>query len=193
VDGRLRHGRLQRTEVDALERARAILERAGREAEAIVETAQRRAIEIEATAAAEGRAAGSAEVLRRWAVALQAVEAWCDRQPARLGIHVRRAVERILDCELEQASERVDAALRSTLRLAAACTELVLEVHPDDEARVRRLAAQWDLPPRVHIRTSPAVERGGCRGVNETGTIDARLSTQLAVLEATWTEDACSD
>jgi flagellar assembly protein FliH len=85
------------------------------------------------------------------------------------------------------AERRHEATSRSPERAAGAAGTVVVRVHPDDLVRLaadrERLMARLDAGLELRLLADASVDRAGCIVDTPRGRLDARLPTQLAVLE----------
>jgi flagellar assembly protein FliH len=83
----------------------------------------------------------------------------------------------------------VEAVVREALRQAEGTAEVVIQLHADDLALLRKheSAVLNDLPGigQVRFTSSPEVTRGGCIAQTRFGMIDARRETKLEQLRKT--------
>ncbi len=106
----------------------------------------------------------------------------------------RRIAEKLLGRELALRPDAVADVARLALAEARGAHELVVRAHPDDlaalEAARPRLRAELALVPEVRLHPDPSVGRGGCIVETESGSVDARLETQLDAIERAMTPSA---
>lgn len=94
---------------------------------------------------------------------------------------------RLIGETLEMAPERVEQMVARSLELVRGKRQVLLRVHPDDLATLRAAEARLSYVvggAPVHLQADEEVARGGCLIETESGQIDARLQTQLDVLQA---------
>jgi type III secretion protein L len=187
-----RHRLLDRLELDARERARALLAEAEAAAAAIRQEAERGRDEALRAASAAGREEGLASAA---AVLLQAAdERRCrleglEREIAAVALEVARKLvgRAVAECPGLVA----ELALRA-LEPVRARREVLLRVNPGDAPLLRveepRLAALLDRAPGVAVREDPAIHPGDVVVETEAGRVDARLEAQLSVLERALSE-----
>jgi len=157
------------------------------EASRIVADAHAEAEEIRDQAREQGRADGRADV----AGLLTRARGEADRRLAASEDEIRtlavRIAERIVRRQLDLRPEAVVDIAKAALADARGRHDFVLRVHPDDvsilEAEQPGLLARLSVSAHILVRADEAIERGGCVVESEVGTVDARLSTQLAVVE----------
>lgn len=148
---------------------------------------------------AEGRAKGEAAAREQVAAQLATLDrAWCEALGAfereraallhearedvlRLALRIaRRVIGREVDADERVAVEQVRAALEQLSR----ATSVLVQIHPDDEAVVRKALPELAAlhPQLEHAQLSPeaGIDRGGCVVTTpEGGAIDARIETQV--------------
>jgi len=153
----------------------------------IVADAHAEAEQIRDEARAQGRADGRAEVA---ALLVRARARIDERLAAMEGEIVALAVriaERIVRRELALRPDAVVDIVRAALADARGRHEIVLRVHPEDVAvlEVERpgLLARLSVSAHMLIRADETIARGGCVVDSDLGTVDARLATQLAMIE----------
>ncbi|HJZ86950.1 MAG TPA: FliH/SctL family protein [Polyangia bacterium] len=165
---------------DARTEAQRILAQARQEAEALRERARAEGRE-------EGRAEGRAEI----AQTLVRLHTEAGHARTAAGEDLRRLAVRIASKILGHALE-LDPTLvvdicAQALRGATEQREIVVRVHPDDLPAIEQARPQLRaalLKARdFTLRPDAGVGRGGCIVETELGSVDARLETQLAVIE----------
>ncbi|MER3427746.1 MAG: HrpE/YscL family type III secretion apparatus protein [Pyrinomonas sp.] len=177
---------IKRVIVEARAEARRIVEEATREAELIREEALAEAERIRETArreAQEGALAELHELLinareRREAAIVQA-----ERDLLRLAV---RIAEKIIGRELRTDPAAIADIVATALRHARQQEMLTVRVNPADAALVQRERERIDPMGRARfldVVADPRIASGGCVIETESGTIDARLETQLRALE----------
>ena len=171
----------QQIRADAQRDSQELLARARAEAESV----RTRAYEA-------GLAASEAAVHAEFAKILGSALAEADRirraaVPTMRAVALRmaeRIVGRALTAEPDLMSEM---ALRALKTSGTKSGPAVIRVHPDDCARLQAhqqlLAAPLEPGSELRIVADEAVERFGCVVDTPTGRLDARLQTQLAILE----------
>lgn len=95
---------------------------------------------------------------------------------------------RILKTAVQEDREIVVRQVREAVRRVVGVESIILRVNPADEAVVReqrdRILSSADSIRQVVIEPDEAIERGGCIIETASGTIDARIATQLKQIEA---------
>jgi type III secretion protein L len=178
---------VHRVEVEARERARALLAEAAETASRLgAEAADERASTLREAARAgrEEGLASAAAALARVALAreqrLQALE-------EEVGVVALEVARLLLGSELAAAPERVLDLARRALRPVRDRREVVLRLNPADVPLVRagqgELVAHLSRAPGLSLREDAAVARGGVVVETEAGSVDARVEAQLALLE----------
>jgi flagellar assembly protein FliH len=78
-------------------------------------------------------------------------------------------------------------AMRDALEQLGGQSELVFKVHPEDLNIARKFAQRWaekaGRDTALRVRSGEEVDRGGCLLEGEEANLDARLETQLEVLQ----------
>ena len=177
---------VKRPLVEARAEASRLLAEAEREAARLRERAQQAASELRETAYQEGREAALAELNglmleahERREAALTEVE----RDVLRLSIKV---AEKIIGREIKAEPEVVADIVSTALRSVRQREMLVVRVHPADLPEIQSRRERIDPAGRsrfLDFVADPRVGRGGCIIESESGTVNARLDTQLRVLE----------
>lgn len=186
-----------RTWLSARQRARALVERARAEAEALRSAAREEGFRAGFEAGLEaGREQGAQEVAQRLRAVVERLEEAAAEAARRRDRALARAqedvvklalavAERVVRREVASGPEVTAAVVRSVLQEmpAASAGRVVVRVHPDEH---RLLAAGWSPggagpagPVRLEWIADPAVEPGGCVIETEMGTIDAGLEARL--------------
>ncbi|MET0623909.1 MAG: type III secretion system stator protein SctL [Pyrinomonadaceae bacterium] len=187
---------VKRPLVEASAEARRLLAEAEREAAHLCESAQQAARELRETAYQEGHEAALTELNclllethERREAALIEVE----RDVLRLAIKV---AEKIIGREIKADPGAVADIVSTALMNARQQELLTVRVHPADLPEVQSRRDQIDPAARarfIDFVADPRVGRGGCIIESESGTVDARLDTQLRVLERALLARAAGD
>jgi len=171
--------------VDAL----AILESAREQARAIVHdaTLQRDATLEEARGLGEEQ--GLAAYVAGLTQALDAMDGFYARaepEVVRLALAVAR---KIIGAELAASPDTVLKIVREALSSGRRARHIAITVHVSDAANVRSNLAKLELAPscEVDVLAADSVAPGGCVIESEFGIIDARLETQLRIIEQSLT------
>ena len=160
----------------------AVVASAHEQARAIVDEAERRAVQLRAHAEDEGRAA-LAESLVRVAVArdqeLNAV-----RETA---VEIAmQAASRVIGQELAQRPELARDVVTALLSRVQRAHSVTLRVNPDDCAALASdldgLRQRAGLSGTLRLQPDAGVTRGGCVLHSDVGSLDARVETQLAAI-----------
>ncbi|HYO63796.1 MAG TPA: type III secretion system stator protein SctL [Pyrinomonadaceae bacterium] len=177
---------IKRAVAEAEAEARRILAEAEREAAGLRESAAAAARELREAAYLEGREEALAEFNRllldareRRDTALSDVE----RDVLRLAV---KLAEKIIGREIQTDPATVADIVAAALRHARQHETLTVRVHPSDFPHVQTFRARLDPSGRARfldLVSDPGVAPGGCVIESESGTVDARLETQLRVLE----------
>lgn len=172
--------RLPVHEVEAHERARALLARAEERAAAIVQEAERTAAQARLQAEAQGRADAAATLAAK-AIALRAHEnSSAERQLDQLLALARMLAERILGDELRLAPERIADLARQALTEARGARQISIEAHPDDVPALEKVLATL-APHAEAVRVIQVATRrlNSLKIVTDVGVLDADLGPQL--------------
>jgi type III secretion protein L len=165
---------------------------AHREADAILASARSEAAHLRAEATRAGKDAGRAAAESKFGALLSAAVTESERirraaLPSARQLAVRMA-ERIVGRAVQlEPGILNDIAERALLAAGARTGTVVVRVHPDELAQLssdpERLVAHLDSGAELRLVADPTVERSGCIVDTQTGRVDARLRSQLAVLE----------
>ncbi len=139
----------------------------------------------------EAKQAGYEEGLAQWtAVVLEAQRASAARfdqaepELVKLALGIAR---KVIAEEMRIAPEAVGAIVKGAIQNVRRAPSLHIQVHPDSlpyvEARMAEVQRAAGDNCRLVITASESVEPGGCLLSNEYGSVDARLETQITVLE----------
>jgi type III secretion protein L len=177
------HATLDAAEIRAVaeREAEAILARAHAESARLCEEATRAGKDAgRALAEAEFRALLSSAVTESERIRRAAI-------PSARQLAVRMA-EKIVGRAVQLEPQILnDIAERALLAAGARTGTIVVRVHPDELAQLssdpERLAAHLESGAELRIVGDPTVDRSGCIVDTQTGRLDARLRSQLAVLE----------
>jgi flagellar biosynthesis/type III secretory pathway protein FliH len=186
VPGQLLDAKVQAAAI--LDAARAEAEGLRIEAERLVADARLQRAEAQQRGMAEGRDAAAAEVLSTLLAArAEAAAALVAAKPAAVALAARMAakiVGRAVDASPSLIADIATEALRAS---RAGVGRIKLRVHPTDRQALvtgrPQLTAQLGAGAVLEIVDDPAVGRYGCIVETGAGRLDARLETQLAVLE----------
>lgn len=177
---------VKRAVVDARTEARRILAEAAQHAEELRARAELEARELREAAYVEGREEALSELNQLLLEAherREAAFAEAERDVLRLAV---KLAEKIIGREIERDDAALADLVAAALRHARQQEALTIRVNPADLPRV--LAHRDRLDPSGRARfldlvPDPRVGHGGCIIEGESGTVDARLDTQLRVLE----------
>jgi len=177
---------VKRAVVDARAEARRILADAERDAEELRARAGHEAEELRDAAYQEGLESALAELNQ---ILLEAHErrdsalAGAERDVLRLAV---KLAEKIIGREVERDDAALADIVSAALRHARQQEALTVRVNPADLPRVQAHRERLDPSGRarfIDLVADPRVGHGGCVIEGESGTVDARLDTQLRVLE----------
>lgn len=177
---------VKRAVAEARAEARRILAEANREADELRQRAKHEASELRAAAYEEGREAALAELNF---ILLEAHErrdsalAGAERDVLRLAV---KLAEKIIGREIERDDATLADIVSAALRHARQQESLTVRVNPADLPGLQAHRDRLDPSGRarfIDLVADPRVAHGGCVIEGESGTVDARLDTQLRVLE----------
>lgn len=177
---------VKRAVVDARAEARRILAEAARQAEELRARAEKETRELREAAYEEGREQALSELnslLLEAHERREAAFAEAERDVLRLAV---KLAEKIIGREIERDDAALADLVSAALRHARQQEALTVRVNPADLPRVREHRDRLDPSGRarfIDLVPDPRVGRGGCIIEGESGTVDARLDTQLRVLE----------
>ncbi|WP_206524140.1 FliH/SctL family protein [Lujinxingia sediminis] len=152
-----------------------------------VEDAKAQAESIRARALEEGQRLASEEMLEALARARAEYDLLLKRAEPDMVRLAFQIASRLIGEMLEMAPERVEQMVACSLELVRGKRQVLLRVHPEDLATLRAAEARLSYViggAPVHLQADDEVARGGCLIETESGQIDARLQTQLDVLQA---------
>ncbi|MBX3183691.1 MAG: hypothetical protein KIT72_06175 [Polyangiaceae bacterium] len=181
-----RTGRIARqVELDAAERARALIANAEAEAAAHIARAEAEASGARQRAEEAGRAEGAARTAAL-AVRLAAEESIQEERLLERAITMAQLLaERLLGEALALDRTRVVALARTALKETGGARQVILHAHPEDAQTLEAERGQLGLPAEaVRILADPARTRGSLRVDTELGVLDADLAPQLERLTA---------
>jgi type III secretion protein L len=167
--------------------AKELLAQAANEALTIIQQAEQRAHQVREEAYQEGYRAGFAEFNQRLLDANERYDrALADAEPDILRLAVKIA-KKIIGREIESDPATVAEIVKTALGYAERSQPLTLRVNPADLPALQTCRNQLEQSAgarAIGLIADPGVSIGGCVIETESGTIDARLETQLRVLEA---------
>lgn len=172
---------------DAKQTRAGILSDAQAEAEHIRQDAERQKQEVLDAAREEGRQEGLAMVSEELARAkIRAGEMLRQNEPAVIELACKLA-EKIIGRELERDPAALVELCATAIENVRSAKALVLKVNPQTAARLRTVKKDlMDLIGRsvdLAIKEDPDIGDMGCIIQTEFGTVDARIGTQLKILE----------
>jgi type III secretion protein L len=177
---------VKRESISAMLDAVTILDTAREQARAILRDAEDRHAETLAAAKLEGEGEG----LRRY---LDAISALRDEADAHYGqaevelVKLGSAIARkIVGEELRSSDETILSIVREALTSAHRAKSIVIRAHANDARTLAKQKHELRLPSActVDIQADSTLEPGDCVIESELGIVDARLETQLKVIEA---------
>lgn len=177
---------VKRAVAEARSEARRILADANREAEELRERAAAEAREMREAAYQEGLETALSELNHALLEAQERRDAalgGAERDLLRLAV---KLAEKIIGREIERDDAALADIVSAALRHARQQESLTVRVNPSDLPRVQAHRERLDPSGRarfIDLVPDPRVAQGGCVIEGESGTVDARLDTQLRVLE----------
>jgi type III secretion protein L len=177
---------VKRAVAESRAEARRILADAQREAEELRERAAAEAREMREAAYREGLETALAELNDALLEAQErrdAALAGAERDLLRLAV---KLAEKIIGREIGRDDATLADIVSAALRNARQQESLTVRVNPSDLPRVQAHRERLDPSGRarfIDLVPDPRVGQGGCVIEGESGTVDARLDTQLRVLE----------
>lgn len=196
----LQAAREQTAEIERLARAQAaeFEQFANEQAEQIVRTAKEQAAEVTSQARREGYEAAEVDAGQLLLAAqgvLDEVRAWratlfAQSEQAVLDL-VAHIAKVIFGEGVTLSREALEAAFGRAVAEARPLGGLRIHIHPDDAALLNPLWAQQATPPgqRLELLPDEAIRRGGCLVEGESGSVDARVETQLNLALGTLTSE----
>ncbi len=172
---------------DARTEAKTIVETARAEANTLIETARAEAETIRKQAHEDGYAHGLAQWTDRVTQAAQAETARLEslrENVTRLAVRIAR---KILGRELQSSPELIGDLVLQAVRGLQHDGRIQIRVRPQDlevlKAQRARLVDEIGSSVELDLVPDANIEEGGCRVETPLGIVDARLETQLRVLE----------
>jgi type III secretion system HrpE/YscL family protein len=162
-----------------------ILDTAREQARAIQRDAEDRAAKSIEEARSKGRQEGLERYLKAIVEAQQALDAFYDTAEPELVRLAGGIARKIVGEELQTSPETIVKIVREALATGRHARQIAIRVYPTDVAEIRAHVAQLGLAASCDVQVIPsdAVGNGGCTIESEFGIIDARLDTQLRVIE----------
>jgi type III secretion protein L len=177
---------VKRAVVEARSEARRLIAEAEREAAELRAQAEEHARELREAAYEGGREAALTElnvILLEARERRDAALSGAERDVLRLAV---KLAEKIIGREIERDDATLADIVSAALRHARQQEALTVRVNPADLPRVQAHRERLDPAGRARfldLVADPRVGHGGCIIEGESGTVDARLDTQLRVLE----------
>lgn len=167
--------------------AEEILAEARAEAERLIEEARAETSSIRENAVAEGRAEGLREWNQRILEATAARDrslADAEREILQLAVHI---AEKIIGEQLRVEPGAIVSIVAEALKSVRRDKDVSLLVNPEAvavvEARLEELRRQAPQGALFSVRADPSIAPGGCVIRTESGSVDAKLESQLQCLE----------
>lgn len=171
---------------EAQTEARNIVADAEAKSAQIIADAHRQADELRETAYREGREQAVAEFTETIAAALERREtAVREVEQDVLKLSVKLA-EKIIGREIKTDKKTVADIVATALRNVRHREQLIIRVNPADFPQLEEIKSTFSHTGRAEyldFEPDPKIASGGCLIESEVGTVDARLETQLKILE----------
>jgi type III secretion system HrpE/YscL family protein len=163
-----------------------ILDTAREQARTIQKDAEERAEKAVEEARRKGEQEGLARYLEAIAEARRALDgfyATAEPELLRLASGIAR---KIVGEELQTSKQTIVKIVREALATGRHARQVAIRVHPSDVAEVRARVNELGLAGSCDAQVIPSetVATGGCTIETEFGIIDARLDTQLEIIES---------
>jgi type III secretion protein L len=176
--------------------AQKILQDAEKRAAEIVVDAGQEAQILRVEAYAAGKAEAAAEFTETIAAAYEMREtALHEVEQDVLKLSVKLA-EKIIGREIKSDKQTIADTVATAMRNVRQQERLIIRVNPADFPNVQEFKAQLSHSGRckfLDFEPDPKIPSGGCVIESEVGTVDARLETQLKILERTLLRQAERD
>lgn len=172
--------------LDAEENARSIVQAARKRADELIAAAEESSENIRARAYREGREEAESELIENILATREEraqVLTTVERDVLKLAV---KLAEKVIGRELKQDENGRGEIVHNALRSARQQEMLTVRVSADDLPLLERLREKIDRFGRaqyIDFVADQAVKEGGCIIESTSGTIDARLETQLRILE----------
>lgn len=167
-------------QVQAHDRALALVAGAHEEAAATLRAAADEAAALRKRAVAEGQAEAEAALAARWVDLKRAEETWHQQREGDLLAVARLLAERLLLRSLDLDPRTITDLTRQALAPLRRARRLLFSVHPDDAEALRAgLASLGHDAALIEVHLEPTAPRGAVHIVSELGSIRAELAPQL--------------
>lgn len=177
---------VKRESISAMLDAVAILDTAREQARAILRDAENRHGET----LAEAKLNGEGEGLRHYLEAISTLREEADAHYAQAEVELVKLgsaiARKIVGEELRSSEKTIVSIAREALASARRAKSIVIRAHASDARALTKQKTNLRLPAActVEIQADSTLEPGGCVIESELGIVDARLETQLKVIEA---------
>jgi type III secretion protein L len=176
--------------------ARIILHDAERKAAAMIDKAAHESEVLRQEAYAAGKAQAATEFTEVIAAAYELREtALHEVEQDVLKLSIKLA-EKIIGREIKSDKQTIADTVATAMRNVRQQERLIIRVNPADFTNIQEFKAQLSHSGRckfLDFEPDPKIPSGGCIIESEVGTVDARLETQLKILERTLLRQAESD
>jgi type III secretion protein L len=176
---------------DAQQRASQIIADAEQQAEQISQAAQAEAFELRAGAHEQGFKEGADEAGAKYLQVIAEHSQRMEKKEGEVASQIRQLslaiAKKIIGKELQLNPQAIVEMAKKHLQSIRQRREVYLRVSPSDlenlKAQKRELIDQLGRAKEIELRADEALSPGSMFIETEAGTIDARLETQLAVIE----------
>ena len=177
---------VKRESISAMLDAVTILDAAREQARAILRDADDRRAATFDEAKLEGEAAGLIKYLEAITTLRDEADVYygqAESELVKLGSAIAR---KIIGEELRSSEETIVSIVREALSSAHRAKSIVIRAHTNDARALTKQKKNLRLPGTctVDFQADATLEPGGCIVESELGIVDARLETQLRVIEA---------
>ncbi|MGF1510419.1 MAG: FliH/SctL family protein [Myxococcota bacterium] len=181
---------LHRAEVEAIDRARSIVQEAEARADAHVAAAAAEAQHIRRRAEEAGYERGKKAGLAGWVRAVEEVERRRAAMEDQLLDVIRQAATEVFVRELDQCPDGMRDVIRAALDASLQSDDVRFHLHPEDLLQVQ---ARHSWPRAISLNPDPLVLRGTCRVVMASGVVESGLDVHLTNLQARFQADPQQD
>jgi flagellar biosynthesis/type III secretory pathway protein FliH len=176
---------------DADQRAQSVINEAEQKAQAILAQAETEAEQLKTAASEQGFKQGADEAAQKYTAMILEHSKRMDQKEAQVAVQVRQLslaiAKKIVGKELEFHPDAVVEMAKKHLQSVRQRKEVYLRVAPVDVEQLREhkreLLDQLGRAKEIEIRADDALTQGSMIIETDAGTIDARLETQLQVIE----------
>jgi flagellar biosynthesis/type III secretory pathway protein FliH len=95
--------------------------------------------------------------------------------------------EKIVKHEIILESDIIIMQIKDAINKVLGVENITIHINPEDEEMLRmhknEIMNKFDSIKELHIHANDKIERGGCKIESQLGNVDARISTQLKIIE----------